>query len=391
MLTVHPGAIPWSQAVNMSLTFREMNLRVFQRKALPHVLFQPRMEPWFEWHRIFHQMPQPYLAMDLCEFYDTCDCSMRTFQFYSGIDSPIETVYEPDVVLHTTQQGEVRTRVFETPHGSLVEVSHLTPDHTWRVVDFPVRGPQELRALGWLFERMHYEFSRQLFEVGSRWIGDRGQPGFWVPKSPYQALAQQWMKLQNLVYAITDDPELVGQVMATIDRAYDVLYQQIIDYGMVRIINFGENLHDSLFSPAWFVRYLLPWFEKRAGQLRSAGIYTHVHLDGYFHSLLPLLKDLPFDGLEALTPEPQGDVTLDEMKDAMGDKILLDGIPAVLFTSSYSREELMATAERVVALFHPNLVLGVSDEVPEGTGAEAIERVKMVADWARRQNVVAIR
>ena len=244
----------------MSLTFREMNLRVFERKPLPHVFFQPRMEPWFEWHRIFKQMPSPYVAMDLVTFMTRATAACAPFSSTAASTHPIETLYEPDVVLHTTQQGEVRTRVFETPHASLVEVSHLTPDHTWRVVDFPVRGPQDLRALGWLFERTHYEFSRQLYEVGSRWIGDRGQPGFWVPKSPYQALAQQWMKLQNLVYAITDDPELVGEVMATIDRSYDVLYQQIIDFGLVKIINFGENLHDSLFSPAWFVRYLLPWY-----------------------------------------------------------------------------------------------------------------------------------
>jgi hypothetical protein len=373
----------------MALTFREMNLRVFQRKSNPHVLFQPRMEPWFDWHRIFNQMPEPFREMDLPGFYDACGCSMRTFQYYSGIDSPIVTHYEPDVVVHVTEKGAVRTRVFETPHAELVEVSHRTPDETWRVVTFPVRGPEELRAMEWLFRRTRYEFSRQLYEVGSRWIADRGQPGFWVPKSPYQALAQQWMKLQDLVYAITDHPALVIQVMEAIDASYDTLYEQLIA-SPVTIINFGENLHDSLFSPSWFVRYLLPWYERRSGQLRSAGIFTHVHLDGYFHSLLPLLKDLPFDGLEALTPEPQGDVTLDELKEHIGDKILVDGIPAVLFTLTYSREELMATAERIVALFHPNLVLGVSDEVPEGTGLEAIERVKLVADWARMQGATGV-
>jgi hypothetical protein len=369
----------------MTLSFREMNRRVFAREPLPHVLYQPRMEPWFEWHRIFGVMPEPFQHMDLLGFYDACGCSMRTFQYYSGIDSPIAVIYEPDVVLHTTQKGDRRTRVFETPHADLVEVSHLTPDQTWRVVEFAVRGPQALRALEWLFRRTRYAFSRQLYEVGSRWIGDRGLPGFWVPKSPYQALAQQWMKLQDLVYAITDEPALVQGVMQAIDDSYDGLYEEIITSGLVQVVNFGENLHDSLFSPTWFMRYLLPWYQKRAGQLRAGGIYTHVHLDGFFHSLLPVLKDLPFDGLEALTPEPQGDVTLDEMKEHMGDRILLDGIPAVLFTPTYSREDLMATAERVVALFHPNLVLGVSDEVPEGTGLEAIERVRMVADWARTQ------
>ena len=112
--------------------------------------------------------------------------------------------------------------------------------------------------------------------------------------------------------------------------------------------------------------------------------FSHLHLDGYFHSLLSYLKHLPFDGLEALTPVPQGDVTLEEIKEAIGDKVLLDGIPAVLFMDTYTREELMETTEKVIRLFAPRLVLGASDEVPEGTGQEAMERVRMVAKYCKQ-------
>jgi hypothetical protein len=153
--------------------------------------------------------------------------------------------------------------------------------------------------------------------------------------------------------------------------------------GVVKIINVGENLHEALFSHRYFEQYYLPWYERRMGQLKQAGIFSHLHLDGYFHSLLPYLRHLPFDGLEALTPVPQGDVTLEEMKDAIGDKVLLDGIPAVLFMDTYSRQELMETTEKVIRLFAPRLVLGVSDEVPEGTGPEAMERVRLVAEFCR--------
>jgi hypothetical protein len=43
---------------------------------------------------------------------------------------------------------------------------------------------------------------------------------------------------------------------------------------------------------------------------------------------------MPFDGIEALTPSPQGDATLEEIKEHIGDKILLDGIPAIYFMAS---------------------------------------------------------
>ena len=77
-------------------------------------------------------------------------------------------------------------------------------------------------------------------------------------------------------------------------------------------------------------------------------------------------------------------VTMEEMAEHIGDKVLLDGIPAVLFMPQYSREELMAAVEKLVSLF-PRLVLGISDEVPEGTDEEAIERVAMIAYWCRKR------
>jgi hypothetical protein len=230
---------------------------------------------------------------------------------------------------------------------------------------------------------MEFHFSGENFALGDRFVGDRGVPQFWVPKSPYQALAQQWMKLADFIYALTDHPALVGEVMKAIDRSYDTLYHEIIGDGRVQIVNFGENIHEQLLSPRYFEEYLIPFWSRRSGQLGEAGIYTHVHIDGYFRNLLPYLSRLPFDGLEALTPQPQGDVTLEEIGEHIGEKILLDGIPAVYFMESYTIEQLMATVERLVALFHPRLILGVSDEVPEGQGLHAVARLEEISRWCR--------
>jgi hypothetical protein len=45
----------------------------------------------------------------------------------------------------------------------------------------------------------------------------------------------------------------------------------------------------------------------------------------------------------------------------------------------------MKTVEQIVGLFLPRLVLGVSDEVPQGAEAEgAIKKLKMVAEWCQK-------
>jgi len=373
-----------------SMNFRDMNRRVFQGEPIPHVLFQPRFEPWYDWQLKFGHLPSRHRNKSVREMYDALGASMRYIHYYTGMPDPVVRSFSPEVKIHEQAAADRSVRIYETPIGALSETLVLTVDDTWRLVDFPVKGPDDLKTLRWLLAHTTYAFSEEHFERGSSYIGNRGEPQFWLPKSPYQALAQQWMKFENFIYALADAPQAVEETMRAIDGAYDRLYEEIITSGQVRILNFGENLHVQLLSPRYFERYLLPFYEKRAGQLRKAGIFSHVHIDGYFHHLLSYLKDLPFDGLEALTPLPQGDVTLEEIKEHIGDKVLLDGIPGILFLPTFSREELMTTLEKVVELFSPRLILGVSDEVPQGAEPEeATERIRMVSEWCRAHRLTS--
>jgi len=365
------------------MTLKEMNLRVFRGEPLPHVFFQPRFEPWYAWHKQFDSLPEPLRAMSLRQVYDLIGASMRTVHYYTGQPDPVESTFDDEVKITERREGEYARVRFDTPHGPLFQASKLTVDRAWRVVEFAAKSADDLPALRWLLERRTIRFSPEKFGVGAAYVGERGEPQFWVPKSPYFALAQQWMRLEDFIFALADRPREIEGIMAVLDDSYDALYEEIIASGLVRIINFGENIAMAYLSARYFEQYCAPWYAKRSGQLREAGIFTHIHIDGYFKPLLPYLADLPFDGLEALTPLPQGDVTLEEMQAHMGGKVLLDGIPAVLFLEHHPREALQACVERVVELFHPRLVLGISDELPEAGGDETFERLKWVADYSR--------
>ena len=372
----------------MTMTKKEMNLRVFEGKDIPHVFFQPRLEPWYAWHRHFDRLPEKYKDMSVLEFYDELDVSMRYLYGYGaygfgGMPDPIQKRYTDKVKTNVERSGEGRTTRVSTPYGDLVWEARLTVDHVWRVVGFPVKGPDDLDKLVWLFDNTTYSFDEDNFRKGSEFVGDRGEPQFWVPPSPYQALCLELMPFEDFVYALVDAPRQMERAMKAIDDSYDSLYEDIVAYGRARIIDFGENIHAQHNSPALFEEYHLPFYEKRVNQLKKAGIYTHIHIDGYFKPLLSYLKHLPFDGLEALTPLPQGDVSIEEMKEHIGDKILLDGIPAVLFTPTFSQEQVAACVEKLVDLFHPRLVLGISDEIPEGTGEEGIDKVRWISEYCR--------
>ncbi len=363
---------------------RATNLGIFRGEPANGVFFQPRIEPWFDLHRRLGDLSPRLTAMSLRDFYDDLELSMRYTHYYTDQPYPIAVAHTGGVTDTVTGDDRNRTRVISTPRGRLTEGQRINTDGMWYTMDYPVNTLADLAVLEAYYAGTTYHFDPGAFRQGAAYLGDRGEPSFWLPKSPYQALCQWWMDLQDFIQLLHEEPAAVERVMRAIDAAYDPLFTELAAAaGEVRIANFGENIHAQLLSPRYFEKYLLPFYAKRSGALRRAGIFTHVHIDGFFKPLLPYLKDLPFDGIEALTPVPQGDVTLDEMKASLGDKILLDGIPAILFMPHHAEAELQACVERVIALFSPRLILGISDEFPQGAPESCLDRVRWIRQRCR--------
>jgi hypothetical protein len=193
------------------------------------------------------------------------------------------------------------------------------------------------------------------------------------------------MGFEPTIYALHDHPVEVERFLEVMKETDDPVYEVVAE-SPIRIINFGDNLHAETMPPPLFRKYILPYYQMRSAQLHRAGKFTHAHWDGYLNTLLPFAKETGLDGLEALTPLPQGDVTLEEIKEALGDElILIDGIPATHFLEQTSYKELEKFTLKVLDMFSPNLILGISDEIsPIGD----IEKVRLVSEIVASYNVV---
>jgi len=72
------------------------------------------------------------------------------------------------------------------------------------------------------------------------------------------------------------------------------------------------------------------------------------------------------------------DMTLEEIKAAVGDSVVvLDLIPTTHFLPHFSLQECLDFTKRVMDMFTPRLVLGVSDEI---SGAGDIARIEAISE-----------
>ena len=125
---------------------------------------------------------------------------------------------------------------------------------------------------------------------------------------------------------------------------------------------------------------MLPDYHHRNDLLHNGDkrYFTFAHWDGDTRSILRYAQETELDGIEAITPLPQGDVTVEQIKQHLGDKVaLIDGIAATLFDEIYPIEMLEAQARQLIDLFAGKLILGISDEM-SSTGN--IDRVKFITD-----------
>lgn len=362
----------------------QFNLDVIGGTAGGKILWQPRIGCWNDDKKFAGEpLPEPYEGLDLPDIYRELGCSDRLYNWYNPCFKRVE---HPSVKFERKELNETDYKVIiRSPGGRQEAVFRRTlssPHHL--TLKWEVETDGELKAAAWREAHTDWEWDGEAYERSLAAVGDLGAPCIFMPRMNIQSLYIEKMGVMNGVYALMDNPAGVEAYFSALEESHDRL-MDVICPSPIRIINYGENVHSGTLSPELFLKYHLPSCRRRGEKLRGAGKFVYSHWDGDCRPLLPYLKECDLDGVEAVTPRPQGDVTLEEIKEALGNEMfLLDGIPAVYFDKEYPEEILIEETRRIIDMFAPKLILGVSDEV-SSTGD--IERVRTVGRLVDEYNV----
>lgn len=353
------------------MTLRELNERIFRRESVPHVLWQPRIEHWYNVNRREGALPARYRHMSLLEVFDDLGCSVRPYWAFN----PCIRIEDDDRIRRETRtDGDLEITTTHTPAGKLEHINKKT-SLTHHVHKYPVVTPEDMRAMEWILRHRRVRFDMDCYREACGLIGDRAAPTIYISRINIMRIVIEFMGFQNALTALYEMPKEMERFIQAINETDDALLD-VVCACPIEIINFGDNIHQALCPPPVFERWVLPEYQRRNERMHAAGKKTYPHWDGDCGQLLPYAQDCGFDGYEAITPLPQGDISLEQVCDALGDCILLDGIPCTDFLPSEPVKGLVENTRKCIEYFHPRLVLGISDEIsPVGD----IERVRLVA------------
>lgn len=342
------------------------------------ILWQPRIGCWFH-DKLFDQepLPAPFSGLDRPAIFRKLGVSNRLYEYNACF--PI--VEDPQVVGRRERLDEWETlTTIETPVGTQTAIERTTPTNRGVIhVKRPIVTQDDLRVATWRAERATWRWDADQYAAVQATWGRLGAPTIYLPRVNVQDLYINTMGVEAAIYAMIDWPDRVEAYFRALDDLHERLIDRVVQ-SPIRIINFGDNLHGSTLSPDLFRMYVLPAYHRRLEKLHAGGCFVHSHWDGDCKPLLPFARETGLDGIEAITPWPQGDVTLAEVQDALGDMYLIDGIPAIYFDREWPISVLEDCVHELLERFAPRLILGISDELSSHGEIERIRRVTEIVD-----------
>lgn len=294
--------------------------------------------------------------------------------FFEGVD--IETIIN-GTIIETKYHYEEKTFIQKK--------AYLPQSFCYAFIQYPFQKIEDLKSLRKIYEKGIFRpnFSDYL-DIAEKW-GDEGIPIAPLPRSPLSALIVDWMGIEAFAYAQIDEPSEIQKTLDCIDEVNNQAFQIIIQ-SPAEIFHFCDNLSGTNYS-SFFPRYAANYYTRRFFQLHQAGKKAAVHIDGTLKGILHQVAATGADALEALTPDPVGDVSVEDLrKESQSENIILwGGFPAVMFTPFFTQEELVKQVNRIQEQWkeNPRFIAGSADQIPPDADLDCLRLVSELFNQRR--------
>lgn len=279
-----------------------------------------------------------------------------------------EPEYDSNVRVKTVEVEGKTTRTWETPVGEMSEEQVYLPESfSTAHLRYAVADRNDLEVLSCLVEhrRLRPAVLDDYSERVEVWREYGGLPSIALPRSPLSAFFYEWAGVQSGVFLLEDYPSEVRCLFGLMAEQEEPILDAVCT-AAPPLVHFADNLSSDNMS-GYYETLMAPVHRHRIERLHAAGTRCAVHLDGVVEGLLPRLAEAGFDAVEALTPQPGGDLPVERLRSvARSDRLILwGGVPGVLFAPPYTWEDVKHHVEKVLNEWEGTpFVLGVADQVP---------------------------
>jgi hypothetical protein len=257
-------------------------------------------------------------------------------------------------------------RTYSTPIGDVYEELHEEPGYRslW-VKKYFIEKPRDYEIVKYLVENSVLRENYGKFLESRDNLGDDGVLLAVIDRSPFQKMLIEICGTERLMFDLIDIPEIVEDLMQTIQRKQEEAFQ-IIANSPAEVIWMVDNLTGDITEPRLFKKYCIPFYNNFSKYLHEHNKVIAVHLDGKLMSIKKLLNNTDIDVIESFTlPDMGGDITIEEASKLWKDKSIIANIPAFL---CYEEEKIIKKyLYDLLEKIYPrkNFMLELSENLPQ--------------------------
>ena len=229
----------------------------------------------------------------------------RVYAVYAGPEFPLKEGANSRTPFGVERHG----LGYGQPMGHALAKANLTEVH-----DYPWPDPKWMDVSGLRAEVEKY--AGQYAILGGDW-------------SPFFHDAIDLLGMENLVWKMYDEPEVVEAMLGRIVDYYAAVSQRIFEAAadVIDIFFIGNDFGSQtgpLVGVPQFQRFFLPHLQRLIDLGHAYGLKVMLHCCGGYAPLIPDMIQAGLDGLHAVQPSCRG-MDLPRLKSEFGDKILFNG------------------------------------------------------------------
>lgn len=282
------------------------------------------------------------------------------------------------VRFETRTEGNESVETIETPKGILSSRRRYIPEtDMWFRYELHVKGPADYAVWADVVGRTRFVTDYDSVLNADRLLGDRGILSIEAPCTPYMDFVMWRMGAEEIVYQTADHERELIDLFELMHRKNLEAHRIAAGSPLGLLVRPIEDTSSMLSSPRLFRKFVLRHMREYAEIAHAGGKLFLPHMCGHLHDMLPILKDLPIDGIEAITPPPTGDCPITYARRALGkERILIGGLDATRFALSPPEEFERMVREVLEAMKgDPRFVLG-HEEIHRNARPENLTAVR---------------
>ncbi len=360
------------------MTSRQRLLAAYARQPVDRIPCSPRV---WAWMREFYGDARPETLLRMArEFGFDPHFAVGVFPQPVGL-TPTVDYHLPGVRAAAVEEGfdgdlRVVRRIFETPAGTLTDVTKIPPpgNRAFGISPNPIRSEflvksrNDLEPLQFLLPDPAAVSLAPYFET-ERLFGERGLVMLNI-MSPLCHRAGDALAMEDLMVAYYQDRDFFERLLDMFHRQMLAEADAAIRAGVKHFFaNWYYNSLSAGWSPAIWREVFAPQLAELCGRIHAAGGTVNFYDDGKFMPILTLLADCGIDVLQTLTPPPVGDADLPAIKHRIGDRVCLMGYVDLIHVVQHGTPEIIEqTVKYAVETAGPTgFILGSSDSFRDGT------------------------